>query len=363
MQKEQQIRLGIIGMGRVTVERHIPSILSVNDPDVQIYAAADAMPGLADKAAGKFDIPHSFEDYKDLLSLKEINAVSICTPTFTHAAIAIDAIKAGKHVYLEKPATLNEQEMREVLEAARQSGKVFIVGSNGMLQNQMFMFKRMIDNKELGEVFNVSITRASSRSNDHQKRKTIGGDGISMESASHNVEWALYFLNDPKPISVTGLGYYKYDNLSIPLELREAGEVDDCSLALIQFDNGSSFIYKAMRSAVAPAEYEVSIQGDTGLIRYDVNKCYKERSDDCIRIYTQHKDGQLMESKPMISCGRTHAAMYEHFFDCIREGKESNISNGERSLRVMKILDALQLSMKNNGLQIRLDSSPELGGN
>ncbi|MEK3914524.1 Gfo/Idh/MocA family protein [Paenibacillus sp. FSL H7-0331] len=363
MHKEQQIRLGMIGMGKVSVERHIPSIHSLNDPDVQIYAAADAMPGLADKAASQFNIPHSFEDYKELLAMKEINAVSICTPTFTHAAIAIDALRAGKHVYLEKPATLNEQEMRQVLDAAKQSGKVFIVGSNGMLQNQMFMFKQMIDNKELGEVFNVSITRASSRSSGNHKRKTIGGDGISMESASHNVEWALYFLNDPKPISVTGLGYYKYDNLSIPLELREAGEVDDCSLALVHFDNGSSFMYKAMRSAVAPAEYEVNIQGDTGLIRYDVNQCYKEKSDDCIRIYTQHKDGQLMESSPLISCGRTHAAMYAHFWDCIRQGKQSPISSGERSVRVMEILDALQLSMRNKGLQIRLDANSGFGGN
>jgi predicted dehydrogenase len=356
--KDHQIRLGIIGMGKVSVERHIPSIRSMNDPQVQLYAAADAMPGLAQRAAEEQGIRYAFEDYRELLAMTEINAVSICTPTFTHAAIAIDALRAGKHVYLEKPATLNEVEMREVLNAARQSKRVFIVGSNGMLQHQMLMFKQMIDNKELGEVFQVSITRASSRSSNSHSRKTIGGDGISMESASHNVEWALYFLGDPRPIAVTGLGYYKYDNLSISLELREVNEVDDCSLALVHFDNGSSFLYKAMRSAVAPAEYEVSIQGDMGLIRYDVNKCYKEQSDECIRIYTQHANGHLMESKPLIKCGKTHAAMYEHFFECIREGKPSDISNGERSVMVMKILDALQLSMKSNGKQVRLDSCP-----
>ncbi|NHN32165.1 Gfo/Idh/MocA family protein [Paenibacillus agricola] len=352
MQKEHQIRLGIIGMGKVSVERHIPSIRSINAPQVELYAAADPLPGLAQRAAAEHGIPHAFEDYKELLAMDEVTAVSICTPTFTHAAIAIHALKAGKHVYLEKPATMNEREMREVLAAAKESNKVFIVGSNGMLQNQMLLFKQMIDNKELGEVFQVSITRASPRGSNDLNRKTIGGDGISMESASHNVEWALYFLGDPHPVSVTGLGYYKYDNLSIPLELREAREVDDCSLALVHFDNGSSFLYKAMRSAIAPADYEVNIQGDRGLIWYDVNKCYKEQSDDCIRIYTQHKNGHIMESKPLIKCGKTHAAMYAHFFTCIREGQQSAISNGERSVIVMKILDALQLSMKGNGKQI-----------
>jgi predicted dehydrogenase len=355
MQKNNLIRLGIIGMGRVSLERHIPSIRSIHPQQADIYAAADAMPGHAQQSAAAQGIPHAFEDYRELLALEEIDAVSICTPTFTHAAIAIDALRAGKHVYLEKPATMNEQEMRDVLEAARQSNKVFIVGSNGLLQNQMLIFKQMIDNKELGEVFQVSVTRASSRGSNDHRRKTIGGDGISMESASHNVEWALYFLGDPRPVSVTGLGYYKYDNLSIPLGLRDAGEVDDCCLAIIQFDNGSSFLYKAMRSAAAPAEYEVSIQGDLGLIRYDVNKCYKELSDDCIRTYIQSAEGHLVESKPLIPCGKTHAAMYEHFFACIREGKQSSTSNGERSLTVMRILDALQLSMKSNGKQVRLD--------
>ncbi|MCR8636451.1 Gfo/Idh/MocA family protein [Paenibacillus radicis (ex Xue et al. 2023)] len=355
MQSTKQISLGIIGMGKVTVQRHIPSIRSINNPNVQLVAVADAKPGLAAKIADDLIIPYAFEDYKQLLAMDEINTVSICTPTFTHAKIAIDALQAGKNVYLEKPATMNEAEMRDVMKAAKESGKVFIVGSNGMLQNQMLMFKRMIDNKELGEVFNVSITRSFPRGADSSKRKTIGGDGISMESASHNVEWALFFLGDPKPVSVTGLGYYKYDNISIPLEQREEGEVDDCSLALIQFDNGSSFMYKAMRSAAAPAEYEVSIQGDMGLIKYDVNKCYKELSDDCIRIYTQHEAGHLSETRPLISCGKTHAAMYKHFFECIAEGKESYISNGERSVVVMKVLDALKLSMKNKGKQIILD--------
>ncbi|WP_165972043.1 Gfo/Idh/MocA family protein [Paenibacillus piri] len=354
MHGDQTIHLGIIGMGRVAVERHIPSIRSIGDSNVNIAAAADAKPGIALQAAEKHGIPHAFEDYRELLAMEEINAVCVCTPTFTHAQIAINALRAGKHVYLEKPATLNEAEMREVLQAANESGKVFIVGSNGLLQSQMQMFKRMIDNKELGEVFNVTITRASTRSAGG-KRKTIGGDGISMESASHNVEWALYFLGDPRPVSVTGIGYYKYDNLSIPFERREAGEVDDCAMALIQFDNGSSFLYKAMRSAAAPAEYMVDIQGDMGLIRYDVNKCYKEKSDDCIRIYTQHLDGHMTESKPLIECGKTHAAMYEHFFSCIRECNRSAISGGERSVVVMKVLDALRVSMKDKGRQVALD--------
>ncbi len=346
------IHLGIIGTGKVAVQRHLPSIRTVHNPGFVLWAVADAAPGRAAQAAADHHIKHAFDDYRELLAMADIDAVSICTPTPSHAAIAIDALRAGKHVYLEKPAAMNEPEMRRIVQAARESGKVFIVGSNGLLQKQMGVFKSMIDRQEIGEVYHVSVTRALTRRADDASRTTRGGDGISMESASHNVEWALYFLGDPRPVSVTGIGYYKSDNLSKRADQREEGEVDDCVVALIQFDNGSSFQYKAMRAAIAPTEYEVRIHGDAGTIMYDVNKCYREQSDDCIQVFTRQAEGHMVTSKPMIQCGRTHAAMYEHFMACIQEGRQSELSNGDRGIVVMRILDALRQSMDNNGKQI-----------
>lgn len=351
----KSIKLGVIGVGKVAVERHIPSIKSLGDDGVQIFAVSDVAPGLAEKVARRNEIPHAFNDYRELLAMDEINAVSICTPTFTHAQIAIDALKAGKNVYLEKPVTLDESEINEVMEVARQSGKVFLAGSNGMLQGQMLMFKKMLDNKELGEVFTVSINRTSTRSAGDKKRKTLKKDSIILESASHGVEWSMWLLGDPKPVSVTGIGYYKFDNLSIPKEKREKDEVIDSLMALIQFENGSSFIYKLMRSAVVPMVYEINVHGDKGMIKYDANKCYKEKSNDCIWMYSQNSDGVMMETKPLMNTGKTHAAMYEHFFQCIRDGKESFISNGERSVVVMKVLDALRISVANRGKQVFID--------
>lgn len=354
MQPLKSIKLGIIGTGAVTVDRHIPSIGEVGDPDVELAAVADTKPGLAEKVAGKFGLPHAFSDYKELLAMDAINAVSICTPTTSHRKIAIEALKAGKNVYLEKPAALNEAEFQEILNAAEESGKVFIVGSNRLLESQMKLFKSMIEDKSLGEVYNISVFRTTARGRNDKKRKTIGKDHMSMDGASHNIEWALWLLDDPKPVSVTGLGYYKHDNLTIKVEQREPGEAEDTCLALIRFDNGSSLIYKALRSAVSPMFYELGIQGDRGSIIYDVDKCYNKNSDDCIRIYTQNADGIICETKPMIKCGRTHATIYRHFFQCIHEGRRSEISDGKRSLQVMRLLDALRVSIQNNGMQVIL---------
>jgi predicted dehydrogenase len=352
MEPIQAINLGIIGSGKVTTQRHIPSVRSLGDAKVKLLAVADLQPGLADSVARGNEIPYAFSDYRDLLAMAEINAVSICTPTPTHAAIAIAALKAGKHVYLEKPVTVNETEMREVLEVAQANDKVLLAGSNGLLQGQMQVIKKLITDNVLGEVYTASITRMAPRNAGDNSRKTSGEDGVIYDSASHGVEWVLYLLNDPIPVAVTAIEYYKYDNLSLPVAQRDCNEVEDALLTLIQFDNGSSFLYKVMRSVVTPWVYELNVHGDKGSIKYDVSKCYKEKSDDCFWLYTQDSNGLILESKPMMKYGRTHAAMYEHFFDCLRRGQASLISNGVRSLVVMKVLDAIRRSVKNHGQQV-----------
>ncbi len=353
MKPVSQIKLGIIGSGQVTIQRHIPSVRFLADPEVAIVAVADSKPGVAEAVARNNEIPSYFTDYRDLLASDTINTVAICTPTFTHAEIAIVALQAGKHVYLEKPVTQNEAEMKAIMQVAAESELVLVAGSNGLLQCQMQVMKQLIASKVLGEVYSISIERVAARATGDRQRQTMGEDGVILENASHGVEWALWFLGDPKPVTVTAIGYYKYENLS--RQQRDPREVEDSLLALIQFENGSSFMYKVLRSAVTPTVYQMNIYGDQGSIKYDVHKCYKEKSDECLWFYQQNSDGVVVESKPLIPYGRNHAAMYRHFFECIRAGKPSPISDGRRALTVMKILDALHCSVQQNGSQIKLD--------
>jgi predicted dehydrogenase len=350
----QPIKLGIIGAGGITTapSRHLESLRELNDPDVEVYALADVIPGFARKVADKFSIPHGFDDYRKLLEMKEINAVAVNTPTHTHKQIAMDVIKAGKHVYVEKPITHNLAEMEELVKAAKASDKIFLGGSNGLLQRQMKTFKDMIDQGLLGEVYLFSVDRGSGRGDSYGmavKPKT--GDGISVHSGSHNVEWALYFLGDPKAISVTARGYFKNKNLSVPRQGRD--EDDDCCIATVCFDNGTTFQYKALRAAPVRDHYEVTIYGDKMSIEYEVNQCYKYKRDDCITFYRHSEPVGMEVSRPLYKCERGHTAMYRHFFTCIRENR-LEINRCERGLETMRILDAMVKSIDQGGKQILL---------
>jgi predicted dehydrogenase len=349
----KRINVGVIGVGEVTISRHIPSVKEVGDADARIYALADIVPGRAKAIAEANGIPVYTEDYRELLRSPDIDAISICTRIDSHKQITIEALEAGKHVYLEKPATVNAQEMEDIMAVARKSDALLLVGSNGLLQSQMMLFKDMIDHGDLGEMFMVSVERAHNRKNNYVPGSVKGQEsGISKHSASHNIEWALFFLGDPKPVSVLCQPYFRHGSISNPGP-RE-NEKDDCCLMLVQFEGGYSFSYKAMRAAVASEEYMLKLYGDMGTIEYDIQKCYKAKSDDCVRIFRDVPELGIQESKPLMTTGKTHADMYRHFFDCIRSGKQS-ISNGERALTVMKVLDAVDESIRQGGKQVNID--------
>lgn len=356
------IRLGIIGAGKITTRpgRHLDAIKELNAPDVEVYALCDVIPGFARKEAERFGIPMAFDDYREMLKDDSINAIAINTPTNSHKEIAIDCLKAGKHVYLEKPITTNAAEMEELLAVANASPGVFVAGSNGLFQNQMFLFKQMIDAGELGDVYMVSVDRASSLLREYGQgtRKKALNEGISKHSASHNVEWALFMLGDPKPVSVVAKGYYKDGNTTIPESARE--EDDDGCIAMVLFDNNASFTYKAFRSAPIKDRYEMKIYGDKMSIEYDVLKCYNGHefgwfNQDCITMCKKDDFVKMQEINPRYNAEKGHVGIYRHFFDCIRRGEKSTISNGERGLATMKILDAIEKSIALGGRQVMME--------
>jgi len=94
------MKVGLIGAGTIS-KRHLSSY--AKNPYAQVVAIADLNEALAKERAEEFGIKHYYTDYKKILENPEIDAVSIVTPTFTHSNIAVEALKAGKHVLCENP--------------------------------------------------------------------------------------------------------------------------------------------------------------------------------------------------------------------------------------------------------------------
>lgn len=114
------LKVGVIGCGSIAQHRHIPEYLL--NKQVELVAVCDINEERAAEIAEKYQA-QAFTDYKELLKMDELDAVSVCTPNYLHAPISIDALNAGKHVLCEKPMATSKEEAEQMIQAAKKVGK------------------------------------------------------------------------------------------------------------------------------------------------------------------------------------------------------------------------------------------------
>lgn len=143
------VRVGIIGCGSIAKQRHAPEyhsnincrIVAFSDPSIERAGE------LAEKYGGR-----AYQKYEDIINDPTIDAVSICSPNYTHAEITIAALKAGKHVLCEKPMATNLEEAKLMIETARQSGKILMIGHNQRFAPAHREAKKILERGEMGRV-------------------------------------------------------------------------------------------------------------------------------------------------------------------------------------------------------------------
>src|SRR6266513_249222 len=117
--------IGIIGTGGIS-RAHADGYRKLAG-QARLVAVADIDLGRARAAADEWGVEHAFADYRELLDLKEVEAVSVCTFNRAHCGLTVAALEAGKHVLVEKPMATTTEEARRMVEAARRSGKLLMV--------------------------------------------------------------------------------------------------------------------------------------------------------------------------------------------------------------------------------------------
>jgi len=122
------LRVGVIGCGAIAQRRHLTEYLQRND--VEIIAVSDQNVERAQQVAKQFSAKYAFQTHTELLACNEIDAVSVCTPNFLHAAISIESMKAGKHVLCEKPMATTLEDAQKMLEVSREMNVVLMIGHN-----------------------------------------------------------------------------------------------------------------------------------------------------------------------------------------------------------------------------------------
>ncbi|MGI4756477.1 MAG: Gfo/Idh/MocA family protein [Janthinobacterium lividum] len=163
----KRINVGAIGVGRISRAHDLPGILpfdgacvmAVCDLDAsRVTAGEDLINGFYAKKTGKpYKGVQGYEDFHALLANPDIDAVVISTPDHQHAAIAVAAVRAGKDVYLQKPASLTIAEGRYLSNAVHASGCVVQIGSQQRSWSQFRYAAELVRNGRIGELKHVEI--------------------------------------------------------------------------------------------------------------------------------------------------------------------------------------------------------------
>src|SRR5699024_1321839 len=192
----------------------------------------------------------------ELLALKEVDAVSICTWNDTHAEIAIAALEAEKHVLVEKPLSRTVEEAYKIEEAAKKSNKILQVGFVRRHGTNAKVLKKFIDAGDLGEIYyaKASYVRALGNPGGWFADKERSGGGPLIDLGVHVIDLSWYLMGKPKVKSVSGNTYHRLGNRS-NIENKsfykaadydpEQNSVEDLANAIIRFENGASLMIDA----------------------------------------------------------------------------------------------------------------------
>lgn len=199
------MKIGIIGCGTIANNAHIPSYMKNEKAEIKYFC--DILPERAENAVAKYGCGIAVTDYKKVLEDPEVVAVSVCTPNKAHSEIAIAALKAGKHVLCEKPAARVYSEALEMQKAQHETGKILNIGVVNRFNIGVNKLKELIDQGELGEVYQVYVSFRSHRSipglGGAFTTKEIAGGGVMIDWGVHFFDIVMYACGDPKPLTAS----------------------------------------------------------------------------------------------------------------------------------------------------------------
>ena len=162
-----RINIGVIGTGRIARDHDMPGVWKYDDVrivavcDLDAHRLAEAKSHVEAYYTKKQGKPYSgvltYEHYEELLANKDIDAVVICTPDHWHAKIAIDAVRAGKDVYLEKPTSLTLEEGRKMSNAVNATGRIFQIGTQQRSMEQFRIACELVRNGRIGELKEIEV--------------------------------------------------------------------------------------------------------------------------------------------------------------------------------------------------------------
>jgi predicted dehydrogenase len=333
------INIGVIGYGYwgPNIVRNFSSI-----NDARVISVCDNNPEVLKNIQANYPTIQTITDSNKLISSPDIDAVAIVTPVFTHFELAKLALQNGKHVFVEKPFTSTVAQAEELIELADKNNLKIMVDHTFLFTGAVHKIKELVDNDTLGDLYYFDSTRVNLGLFQHDVN-------VIWDLAPHDLSIMDYII-DEKPDSITASGKAHFNN-----------GLEDIAYITVNFSNNMIAHFNVnwlspvkIRSTLIGGEKKMLVWND--LDADEKIKVYDKGVDvdntkGIYDLLVSYRSGDMFA--PKVAQTEALKLEAEHFIDCILNDK-TPINGGLSGLRVVKILEASNESLKNNGKMIQL---------
>ncbi|MFB3896631.1 MAG: Gfo/Idh/MocA family protein [bacterium] len=316
------VKVGIIGCGAITQRVQLPQFKECNNAEV--IAVSDVNENIAKEVAGKFRIPKYYTDWRQMLKQQNIDAISIATPNFLHAPMAIAACNAKKHVLVEKPITVTMKDADAIIAAAKKNKVILMVEQVHRFIPQHELAHDLIQSGIIGKVTTI--------------RGFFGHMGPEFWSPT-----GKWFFTKKEAVggAMADLGIHAIDTIRYILgkevvqvaafvgALEKKIEIEDNGVCIMQFDDGT-FGTLAASWTYKPGSLQFAFYGTKGTMWVGGNLKY----DKPLLIELIKPRGILMPDIPVVS---KYGTPYQYFVNCI-EKREKPFVSGEEGAKSLEVI-------------------------
>ena len=289
----KKVKVGIIGTGWIA-EAHVANYLKCED--VEIVAAADLIPGKAEKfcKANGIEGVRLYPDHKSMIDAEELDAVSVCTYNKTHAECTIYALQHGVNVLLEKPMCVTLEEAIEICKAEKESGKILSIGFQPRFDPNMKMLKKIVESGELGKIYYIQTGGGRRRGiptpygTSFIEEKTAGLGALG-DIGCYSLDMVLNAIGYPKPLSVSGYtsAFFGTDPAYYPNhpEYADVFTVDDFAAAFVRLEGDIILDFRISWAMNLDTPGDTIILGTKGGLRVPSTECWNGSIGGPLKIY------------------------------------------------------------------------------
>jgi predicted dehydrogenase len=333
-------KIGLIGNGNRGTA-HLAAYIKL--PEAQVTALCDLNPSRMDDFNAKLGGGATkYVDWRELIRDRNVDVVAIATPNFLHPEMAIAALRAGKHVLLEKPIAINYQLARQIQAEAKKSGRVLAIGMQRRYRPLDAHVQQLVDSGLIGKVQMINLTEYRGdwsnkgwQYTDPKTGRTANWRFLKSATGSTELEFGVHAFSQVAQLVKSPLVRCVASGASVHYKDHETRDI--CQ-GLVDFANGSRLSYAfSLFSQGTPGR--TVIVGEQGTLRF---------GDDGALLLDNRK-GKGQTPPPFMGDRGTLAevAMYREFFAAIAEKREPAL-NAEAAIEAAKIAYAMEIATEEN---------------